>query len=97
MRDSAGVSFPPPFIYAIAFLLGLFLAHFMPLGGVAPLSVRMLGAALVVTGIVLAATAFRIMLGAGNKIAPNFPVSVIVTRGPYRFTRNLSATSTPAR
>jgi protein-S-isoprenylcysteine O-methyltransferase Ste14 len=88
MRDSAGVSFPPPFIYAIAFLLGLLVAHYVPLGGVAPLWVRVLGAALVVAGVALAATAFRIMLGAGNKIAPNLPVNVIVTRGPYRFTRN---------
>ncbi|MCX4220263.1 isoprenylcysteine carboxylmethyltransferase family protein [Pseudomonas sp. MCal1] len=88
--DSAGVRFPPPFIYQGALLLGLAAERFVAL--------RFFGIDrwwLVVTGALLFAAGVATMLAAaglfrrlGTHVPPSRPTTLIVTTGPYRWTRN---------
>ncbi|SCZ35508.1 MULTISPECIES: methyltransferase family protein [Pseudomonas] len=88
--DSAGVRFPPPFIYLGALLLGLAAEQFVAL--------RSFGIDqgwLVATGVLLFAAGAATMLAAaglfrrlGTNIPPSRPTTLIATTGPYRWTRN---------
>lgn len=88
--DSAGVRFPPPFIYLGALLLGLAAEQFVAL--------RSFGInrwLLVATGALLFAAGAATMLAAaglfrrlGTHVPPSRPTTLIATTGPYRWTRN---------
>ncbi|PHH38778.1 methyltransferase family protein [Pseudomonas putida] len=88
--DSAGVRFPPPFIYLGALLLGLTAERFVAL--------RSFGIDrwwLVAMGVLLFAAGAATMLAAGGlfrrlgtHIPPSRPTTLIATTGPYRWTRN---------
>ena len=88
--DSAGVRFPPPFIYLGALLLGLAAERFVAL--------RSFGIdrwLLVATGALLFAAGAAMMLAAaglfrrlGTNVPPSQPTTLIATNGPYRWTRN---------
>ena len=90
---SAGVRFPPPFVYAIGIILGWLLGRVWPLpitsAGSGLTTARLLLAA------VLAAAYLAIFLGAlsafrraHTTLIPNKPATAFVTNGPYRWTRN---------
>jgi len=88
--DSAGVRFPPPFIYLGALLLGLAAERFV--------AMRSFGIdrwLLVATGALLFAAGAATMLAAaglfrrlGTPVPPSRPTTLIATTGPYRWTRN---------
>ncbi len=88
--DSAGVRFPPPFVYLGALLLGLAAERF-----VAPRSFGIDWRLLVATGALLFVAGAAMMLAAaglfrrlGTNVPPSQPTTLIATTGPYRWTRN---------
>jgi protein-S-isoprenylcysteine O-methyltransferase Ste14 len=72
--DSAGVRFPPPFVYLGALLLGLAAERFVTL--------RSFG---IDWRLLVAAGLFRRL---GTNVPPSQPTTLIATTGPYRWTRN---------
>jgi protein-S-isoprenylcysteine O-methyltransferase Ste14 len=88
--DSAGVRFPPPLIFLGALLLGLVAERLVTLP-----SIGIDRSLLVATGAVLFAAGAATMLAAaglfqrlGTHVPPSRPTTLIVTTGPYRWTRN---------
>ncbi len=88
-RDTPRVLVPPPLLYAVPLAIGLafhfaFPARFLPAGWVQ----LALGLPLVAVAVVLYATA----IGTLRKAATDFrfakPTTAIVTRGPFRLSRN---------
>jgi protein-S-isoprenylcysteine O-methyltransferase Ste14 len=87
-QDNPGVRIPPPPVYLLALLLGLFLdrrAHlpFLPRG-----VARALGWPLVGGGMALAAWFGRTMRSSHTTIRIDKPVSNLVQDGPFRYSRN---------
>ena len=88
--DSAGVRFPPPFVYVGALLLGLAAARFVTLRSFG-IDWRLLvetGTLLFVAGAALMIAAAGLFRRLGTNIPPALPTTVIATTGPYRWTRN---------
>lgn len=85
-QDSAGIHFPPPFLYALGFGAGLLLNREWPwtLGTHAPL----LGWLLIAMGVAFAGTAIVTFARVGTAIIPNRPATQVVGVGPYRLSRN---------
>ena len=86
--DNPGVIAPPPLIYAIALLAGLlanrrYRIPFLP----RPVA-RTLGWPLVACGLAVGLLGFREMRRAETNLDPRKPATTLVTRGPFRFTRN---------
>jgi len=93
MMNGPGVRFPPPFLFAGAFLGGLALEKWvyrLPIAGtgaaLAPLGV--LGAVTAAAGLALTAWSMLTFAKARTAIVPVFPASRLVVSGPYRFSRN---------
>ena len=87
-NDTAGVIAPPPLIYAVIWaagaLLNLAFPPSVPVNG----WIVILGPALIVLGVSLAVTGFRVMGRAGTNVNPYEPTTALVIEGPFRFTRN---------
>lgn len=86
--DNPGVIAPPPLIYAgplaLALLLNLkFPMRFLP-RKVAPI----FGLTLVGASVTLVSRAFQRMRRAGTNVDPTEPAIVLVTDGPFKYTRN---------
>ncbi|MDH4064169.1 MAG: isoprenylcysteine carboxylmethyltransferase family protein, partial [Acidobacteriota bacterium] len=83
----AGVVAPPPLIYALPLLAGLFLQWWRPLHVVSAPFALVAGATCAVLGLVgiPAIVAFR---RAGTSFLPWKTSTALVTNGPFRFTRN---------
>lgn len=86
--DSAGVRFPPPFVYVAAVALGYLLNQVLPL----PVG---RSAVWKVTVVILAAawgaltfSSFVLFWRRRNSIIPTRPANELVVSGPYRFSRN---------
>lgn len=87
-RDAPGVIIFPPILFGTALTLGL-LAHWAwPLHFFAPGPARVLGVVLFALSIGLVSWAERVMHGAGTNVRPDQPTLVIVTTGPFRYSRN---------
>lgn len=91
-RDHAGVVVPPPLFYLVPFLIGVLLHRIAPSDripdAIAP-PARVLGAALVLSGVSLGAGAILTFRRHRTTILPaHRPTTIIVSGGPYRFTRN---------
>jgi protein-S-isoprenylcysteine O-methyltransferase Ste14 len=88
--DTPGVIAPPPLLYAAFFLVGWALDYFaadgFPAGGAAPWWT--IGTVLALAGILLGLAAVYQFFRAGTNVLPEQPTLAIVTRGPYRLTRN---------
>jgi protein-S-isoprenylcysteine O-methyltransferase Ste14 len=88
-----GVPYPPPLIFATAFLvawlLDRYVVHLWPelTIGVAG-TVRVLGWVLVVAGLAFAYWGIATFLRRRTAVYPNRDASTLVIEGPYRFTRN---------
>lgn len=87
-KDSARISFPPPFVYLGFLLLGLAADTLLPELGLPHWARLIGGAALAVGG--LAANLFGVkrFSQAGNNLEPWRPANLVVTTGIYRYTRN---------
>jgi len=88
----AGVHFPPPFVYAVAFIAGLLLQRAWPLPITGPGTARGViltaGLVLLLAFLGLAGSAFFTFGRARTTVIPNRPASALVTSGPYRISRN---------
>jgi len=88
--DSAGVRFPPPFIYLGALLLGLAAERFLNLRSFG-IDWRLLvaaGALLFFPGAAVMLAAAGLFRRLGTNVRPSRPTKLIATTGPYRWTRN---------
>ena len=84
--DSAGVKFPPPFLFVTGILAGWLLNKWIPLA--LPALPPLLGWALIAAGVLLALSAVSLFFRARTHLIPNRPANALVIAGPYRFTRN---------
>jgi protein-S-isoprenylcysteine O-methyltransferase Ste14 len=87
-QDSPGVIVFPPLLYAIALALGVLLDFLHPIHPFPTGPARILGALLLVASMALAIWGRRTMSRAGTNIDPRQPAVVLVTNGPFRFSRN---------
>jgi protein-S-isoprenylcysteine O-methyltransferase Ste14 len=87
-QDSAGVVFPPPFIYAAGLLAGLVLERFVPLH--LPLGpARWPIAGILLLGcLALCAAALPLFKAAQTPVSPKEPVTALMTSGIYANVRN---------
>lgn len=84
MADRPGVLAPPPLIYGVCFLIGWLTHRWLP-----PIVIPMwIGFALIAVGLAIAMWAIVLMHYAGTHVDPYAPTTAIVTRGPYRVSRN---------
>ena len=88
--DSAGVRFPPPLIYLGALLLGLLAERFVILRsfGIDWRLLATTGVLLFVAGVAMMLAAAGLFRRLGTNAPPTQPTTLIVTTGPYRWTRN---------
>lgn len=86
--SDAGVHFPPPFIYLAGIVIGALLEQILPLYEPPAGPAALAGFVLVVLGIALSSASVGRFRAAETSAIPNRPASVLVTSGPYKFTRN---------
>ncbi|HEX8991587.1 MAG TPA: isoprenylcysteine carboxylmethyltransferase family protein [Anaerolineae bacterium] len=86
--DHARISPPPPLVFLGYLLSALLLQWAVPFPLPWALPLRVLGALLLVGGFLLGAAAVREMRKMHTTPDPRQPVTALVTRGPYGFTRN---------
>lgn len=86
--DTPGVIAMPPLLYAGAFALALILHVIWPLVLVPHPIAGWAGAALMLAGLAIVRRGIATMRGAGTNVPPNRPATVIVTTGPFRWSRN---------
>jgi protein-S-isoprenylcysteine O-methyltransferase Ste14 len=93
VADARGpaVRFPPPFVFVAGFLLAWLFERLLgfEIDGEGPkLPQTILGAAAIALGLVLTFWGLMTFARARTPIIPDRPARELVTRGPYRFTRN---------
>ncbi len=86
--DHVELILPPPLIFLGHLLSALILQWVVPLPLPWPAPLRILGAVLLLSGFALAAAAVREMRKMHTTPDPKQPVAILVTTGPYRFSRN---------
>ncbi len=87
-QDNPGVVAPPPLIYAGALAIGLIVHRFFPVKFLPGAGARLLGRVCMGISGMLALSAFLEMRRAGTHVDPRQPATALVTRGPFRLTRN---------
>jgi protein-S-isoprenylcysteine O-methyltransferase Ste14 len=87
-RNGPGVVAPPPLIYLAGLAIGFVLEAVLPSASVPAVVAWPVGGALLVAGVALARSFFRALSGAGTPISPYSETTTLVTRGPYRLSRN---------
>ena len=90
--DNPDVVIRPPRLYLAALILGLLIEFILPsslldLNWLEPHQ-RIIGAAIAACGFVLLSLCMMEFRRAGTNVPTNLPVTAIVDRGPYRFSRN---------
>src|SRR5947209_8873505 len=86
--DKSGVVARPPLLYGAAFVVALVFRWFWPMP-IFPQAVALWpGLALVALGVGTAIWGRQTMRAAGTNINPALPATVIVSSGPFRFSRN---------
>ena len=86
--DIPGVIAKPPKIYSVAVVVALVLHFIVPLP-ISPAPVRLwIGLGVIVIGAVLVFFALGEFRNCETSEDPNVPTTTLVTRGPYRFSRN---------
>jgi protein-S-isoprenylcysteine O-methyltransferase Ste14 len=86
--ENPGVVAPPPLLYLGALAAGFALQALMPDTHIAAAVRWPLGALLCVAGAALARSFFREFARASTPVSPYSKPTALVTRGPYRLTRN---------
>jgi protein-S-isoprenylcysteine O-methyltransferase Ste14 len=87
-RDHPGVIAPPPLIYLSGLAIGFALEARLPSRRPRAVFVRAAGLPLALGGLSLAREIFITFRRAGTPVDPRRAATVLVTHGPYRFTRN---------
>jgi protein-S-isoprenylcysteine O-methyltransferase Ste14 len=88
LPDNPGVIAKPPSLFLAAMAAGIALELLFPTSFASGLVRLGLGSAFVGAGIALMSAAMRRQRGAGTNIETDRPTEVIVTDGPYRWSRN---------
>ncbi len=86
-RDTPGVITLPPLIYAVGGITGILLNAIIPIH-VLPDWLRWIGLFLLIIAFIPGMWALILMLRAGTHPEPTHPTTVLVTNGPFRFSRN---------
>lgn len=87
-RTGLGVLIPPPLIYAAFLALGIYLDYKRPTTLLPDILRYPLGFALIAIGIGITPSVFRAFRAARTSLNPRRSPRVLVTSGPYRFSRN---------
>jgi protein-S-isoprenylcysteine O-methyltransferase Ste14 len=87
-RDSPGVRFPPPFLYAAAVIGGFLLERRWPMPLRGGILADVLAWVLVALWLALMFGSIGLFWRRHTSIIPNRPATTLVIAGPYRFTRN---------
>lgn len=88
IADSAGVIAPPPLIYLAAILIGVLLDALWPAPLFSGVAQYWVGGAIVAFSFALAIPCFSLFRRAGTTVPTETPTTALVTRGPYRYSRN---------
>ncbi len=86
--DTAGIKIPPPLVFLVASLIGLWWDSPWFAGRATGTLALMAGGVVALTGIALAISATIGHRRAGTSVEPWHPTTALVTGGIYRFTRN---------
>ncbi len=86
--ETAGVALPPPLLFATGLAIGLGAGRAAWDERRAAVFARSLGTASVVAGIAIGVAALGELRRAGTHSNPYRPASTLVTRGPFRLSRN---------
>ncbi len=86
--DRAGVIAPPPLIYAGAFGVAWAIDRVWPLTLLPEAAAGWLGWTLIAAGLAVLVLGFLALERAGTPVNPFRPTTVLVTTGPYRYSRN---------
>jgi protein-S-isoprenylcysteine O-methyltransferase Ste14 len=86
--DRPGVAVLPPILYGAALVVVWVLRRVLPLAVPAPRALFWLGIALLLVACCLALWGHRTMHSAGTNVNPLLPATTVVTRGPFRYSRN---------
>jgi protein-S-isoprenylcysteine O-methyltransferase Ste14 len=87
-KDHADVKIHPPILTLLFIAIAYVAKWSIPIAFVVPNVLRLIGFALVVIGFLCGVAAFMAFRKARTTLDPHGQVSVIVTAGIYRFTRN---------
>ncbi|ODT50018.1 isoprenylcysteine carboxylmethyltransferase family protein [Devosia sp. 63-57] len=91
-KDNPGLIMPPPFYPALSWLAALGLQWLHPLHLIPPFGLSSwafwLGLLLAVAGFAVVNRAIAAFQAAGTNVMPSQPTLVVVSTGPYRFSRN---------
>ena len=87
-NDTAGVVTLPPLIYTGFLSLGLLLHALIPIRFLPRTWSKVIGVGLISSGITVAGLAIRTMQRAGTPPDPNEPTTALISKGPFRYTRN---------
>lgn len=88
-KDAPDVVIHPPIALALALILAFILDRFYPLPFVpASLPGGVIGFILVAAGLLLAGWSARTFRRANTQVLTNQPATIVVSTGPYRFSRN---------
>jgi protein-S-isoprenylcysteine O-methyltransferase Ste14 len=89
--QNAGVKFPPPFLFVIAFLAGVAIDRWiapLSLAGARSRPLIAAGWLMLLAGLAVTLWGLATFRMARTAIIPNRPARTIVASGPYRFSRN---------
>ena len=87
-KDNPGVIVFPPLLFIGTLAIGLLLHWLMPRHPLPPVPARIAGVLLLVVSGILGKWGDATMHTAGTNVKPSEPALVVVTGGPFRFSRN---------
>lgn len=82
------MKFPPPLIFLILFVGGYYLDRLVPLMNPRWHKELQLGKLTIIAAVVLLSWCWLLFIGAGTSPVPTRPSRALVTKGPYRLSRN---------
>jgi len=90
VQDGAGVRFPPPLIYIIGLVIGVFAGRALNLPhlGFGPLTRDILTGGLLIAGVIVMVAGAGLLRSRRTAIIPFKPATCLVDTGIYRVTRN---------
>ncbi len=86
--DAAGMTIPPPLLYAVPLIAGLLIGRWFPLISLPAWPLQIAGIVVVAAGFGFGAWARLLFLLRGTSVVPIRPSTLIVANGPFRISRN---------